>query len=449
MEALRDIEFTQVAADWDSARLGREYEPLLLLMRNGLTTDQRKERGELRVTRIETISDGIIDEQKVRWVSGLKPDQIEKYRIQKGDILFSHINSDPHLGKSAIALKHYTDLLHGMNLLLLRANRRVLVPEFLHFVCCYYRTKGVFLKICSRSVNQSSINQAKLKALEIPLPPLPEQRKIAAVLGLVQRAIGQQERLIALTTELKKALLHKLFTEGLRGEPQKQTEIGPVPESWEIVRLEDVCTFLSGGTPSKKNSEFWTGSIPWVSPKDMKMPRLSDVADHISDTALKEGSSLAPVGSVFVVIRGMILAKDVPFALAEVPMAFNQDMKAIISGPRVLPSFLLYALVAFKRNLFRKVGRSSHGTMTLMSSEIAQFLIPLPDRQTQEVIATAIETVERKDEMHRSKHAILSELFRSLLHDFMTAKFRVSDRDVSELSERIDEHSFSPRVADD
>ena len=49
----------------------------------------------------------------------------------------------------------------------------------------------------------------------------------------MQRAIEQQERLIALTTELKKALLHKLFTEGLRGEPQKQTEIGPVPESWE------------------------------------------------------------------------------------------------------------------------------------------------------------------------------------------------------------------------
>ena len=77
------------------------------------------------------------------------------------------------------------------------------------------------------------------RASAIPLPPFSEQRKIAAVLGLVQRAIEQQERLIALTTELKKALLHKLFTEGLRGEPQKQTEIGPVPESWEVVRFED------------------------------------------------------------------------------------------------------------------------------------------------------------------------------------------------------------------
>ena len=57
------------------------------------------------------------------------------------------------------------------------------------------------------------------------------------MLGVVQRAIEQQERLLALTAELKKALLHKLFTEGLRGEPQKQTEIGPVPESWEVKSL--------------------------------------------------------------------------------------------------------------------------------------------------------------------------------------------------------------------
>jgi type I restriction enzyme S subunit len=74
-----------------------------------------------------------------------------------------------------------------------------------------------------RGATIQGITRDNLKELELYLPPLPEQRKIAAVLGLVQRAIEQQERLIVLTTELKKALLHKLFTEGLRGEPQKET----------------------------------------------------------------------------------------------------------------------------------------------------------------------------------------------------------------------------------
>ncbi len=165
----------------------------------------------------------------------------------------------------------------------------------------------------------------------------------------------------------------------------------------------------------------------------MKKPRLSDVADHISDAALEDGSSLAPTGSVFVVIRGMILAKDVPVALAEVPIAFNQDMKAVIPGPRIIPTFLLYALVAFKQNLFKKVGRSAHGTMTLMSSELAQFSIPLPDKETQEEIAAAISTVERKHEYHRRKRVALTDLFHTLLRQLMTAQIRVHDLDLDEL----------------
>lgn len=283
-----------------------------------------------------------------------------------------------------------------------------------------------------RGATIKGITRDNLKELELWLPPPSEQRKIASVLSLVQRAIEQQERLIALTQELKKSLMRKLFTEGLHGERQKQTDIGPVPESWEVVKLADCCKFMSGGTPSKQKAEFWVGTIPWVSPKDMKKPRLSDVVDHISKAALEDGSALAPAGSVFVVVRGMILAKDVPVALAEVPMAFNQDMKAVVPGPQLVPSFLLYSMVAFKRHLFQKVGRSAHGTMTLLSSEIEQFVIPLPDQRIQQEIADAIAMVEQKEAQHRRKRDGLSDLFRTLLHQLMTAQIRVHDLDLSE-----------------
>ena len=82
---------------------------------------------------------------------------------------------------------------------------------------------------------QPNISQNVIRNFPVRRPPLPEQQKIAGVLGVVQRAMEQQERLLALTAELKKALLHQLFTAGLRGEPQKQTEIGPVPASWDVV----------------------------------------------------------------------------------------------------------------------------------------------------------------------------------------------------------------------
>ena len=95
-------------------------------------------------------------------------------------------------------------------------------------------------------------------------------------------------------------------------------------------------------------------------------------------------------------------------------------------------AFLLYALGTFKRNLFEKVGGSAHGTMTLMSTEISKFAIPLPDRKTQDEIAIAVETVETKIDQHRRKHATLSALFRTLLHQLMTAQLRVHDLDLSD-----------------
>ena len=108
-------------------------------------------------------------------------------------------------------------------------------------------------------------------------------------------------------------------------------------------------------------------------------------------------------------------------------MAFNQDMKAILPGDKLSSAFLLYALCAFRRNLFQKVGRSAHGTMTLMSTEISNFMIPLPGRKTQNEIATALETVETKLEQHQRKHATLTALFRTLLHQLMTAQLRVHE----------------------
>jgi type I restriction enzyme S subunit len=305
--------------------------------------------------------------------------------------------------------------------------------DFLYF---YLRKIEAYIDSLGSGAIFKAINKSQLAELPINEAglPLPEQQKIAHILSTVQRAIEAQERIIQTTTELKKALMHKLFTEGLRGEPQKQTEIGPVPESWEVVRLKDVCHFQSGGTPSKQNPEFWQGTIPWVSPKDMKRPRLNDVEDHISEEALESGSKLAPAGSVFVVVRGMILAKTVPVALAEVPMAINQDMKAIVPGAKLRSDFLLYALEAFRQNLCKKVGRSGHGTCTLMGHEVAAFKIPLPDLKTQEAIASTIQNLERKKELHEEKRTQLQDLFHTLLHELMTAKTSVSEKSFSPAS---------------
>jgi type I restriction enzyme S subunit len=116
-------------------------------------------------------------------------------------------------------------------------------PHFIYY--CLYAGRGRLERAADKTT-VPILNKTNFENFQVVVPPLPEQRKISAVLGLVQRAMEQQEQLLALTAELKKTLLHQLFTHGLRGEPQKQTEIGLVPESWEQRPLEQAGEVVYG-----------------------------------------------------------------------------------------------------------------------------------------------------------------------------------------------------------
>jgi type I restriction enzyme S subunit len=153
-----------------------------------------------------------------------------------------------------------------------------------------------------------------------------------------------------------------------------------VPDGWSLKTIRELCQILSGGTPSKSNTSFWRGNIPWVSGKDMKSPRLYDSIDHIDEAGLSAGSRLAPTGAVFLLVRGMGLAKDLPVAVAKCPMAFNQDIKALIPHSGISGAFLRAAIYQRRDQLLSRIVPSAHGTMTLNLDDVENFSVPLPIR---------------------------------------------------------------------
>lgn len=209
---LKETEIGLVPEEWEVVRLGDYLE----LLRNGITKKQNKEGRGLPVSRIETISSGKINPQKVGYIEGLTEQEIKKYKLHEGDILFSHINSEPYLGNSAIYENEPFVFLHGMNLLMLRVKADLLNPWFLNFLISFYRRKGVFMGIASRAVNQSSINQGRLKLLLLPLPPLSEQKKIASILSAIDQKIEAEESMKKALEDLFKSLLHNLMTAKIR-----------------------------------------------------------------------------------------------------------------------------------------------------------------------------------------------------------------------------------------
>jgi type I restriction enzyme, S subunit len=105
---------------------------------------------------------------------------------------------------------------------------------------------------------------------------------------------------------------------------------GQVPEHWTLQKLKHIAVFTGGGTPSRDNLAFWNGSIPWVSPKDMKSEIIVGAEESITEEGLKSSSSsLIPSGTVLLVVRSGILKHTVPVAINETAVALNQDMKAI------------------------------------------------------------------------------------------------------------------------
>jgi type I restriction enzyme, S subunit len=184
---------------WRNALLG----DVLDSIRNGTSATQNSDRIGVPVTRIETISQGIIDTERVGWIRNVS--QLGDYRLKIGDVLFSHINSIEHIGKCALYEGVPETLFHGMNLLLLRSNSKLIHSEYL--LRCL-RSESINRKIRNRAnlaVNQASLNQLSLKRIGIPLPPLFEQDHIVKILKQAEKIRNLRNSLYALPRNISLA----------------------------------------------------------------------------------------------------------------------------------------------------------------------------------------------------------------------------------------------------
>jgi type I restriction enzyme S subunit len=226
---------------------------------------------------------------------------------------------------------------------------------------------------------EQTILQLAVRGLLVPQDPKDEPARV-----LLQKICAEKDRLIA------EGKVRRDKAQPLNGAPEQPF---PLPPSWGWVRLTDICAVSGGATPSKAVPQNWQGSIPWVSPKDMKVPRIADAQDHVSDAAVSGSLSLIPSGSLLMVVRGMILAHSFPVAETMVPVTINQDMKALTPyEPAVLP-FLVLACQGLKPQILALIDRSSHGTCKLESPKIFGTLFPLPPVAEQSRIVARVESL--------------------------------------------------------
>ena len=280
--------------------------------------------------------------------------------------------------------------------------------EFLYFLLLHIDLKRILGDVGVPGLNREMAYKEKV---EFPATKA-EQQKIAGVLRAVQRAVEQQERLVALTTELKKALLHKLFTQGLRGESQKQTEIGPVSQSWEIKRFDDFTTLQRGKDLTK--TAFRHGTIPVAGSNGV-------IGFHDTFNVAGPGVTVGRSGSV-----GRVIYYPSDF-WAHNTSLFVRNFHG--NNPR----FAAYYLEHQRLDRFR----SGASVPTLDRNQFKDMLIAVPKHDEQAEIARVLETVDHKKTGHESKDTALTDLFRTLLHQLMTTQIRVHNLDLDGILSQV------------
>ena len=193
--------------------------------------------------------------------------------------------------------------------------------------------------------------------------------------------------------------------------------------NWPVFALGDVVRIYSGGTPDKGNSTYWDGDVPWASPKDMRRLRLHDTEDHVSEAAIGSGTRSVDAGTILIVVRSMILARELPIAVAQRRSCFNQDLKAVVPNELLDNGYLLYWLLAHRHEILGIVDEAGHGTKRLQSDRFLSLPICLPPLETQQRIAAILGAYDDLIEVNRRRVAVLEEMARGLFEEWFV-RFR-------------------------
>lgn len=332
-----------------------------------------------------------------------------RFLLRDGDILLNRTNSPDLVGKVAL-WDRSEGAVFPSYIVRFRADEDQAEAAFLNYVLNSDDGQTRLKALSTRGVSQANINPTTFRqAFTLALPPIAEQRRIAAVLDTWDSAIALAERLCAQLTTVE------------------QRRLAVLGDAWDQRTLESFGRFRGGGTPSKAREEYWShGTIPWVSSKDMDGFDLCDTCDHITAAAV-EGSAtnLIPAGSILVVVRSGILRHTVPVAINARPVAINQDIKALLVHDGTLGWLvgrLLFLRQAQLRDAAVKIGTTVE---SIDIDALRSFEIPFPANEQVASVTGLFKTMAAERRLHTERLSLLYRQKRGLMQKLLTGEWRV------------------------
>jgi type I restriction enzyme S subunit len=267
----------------------------------------------------------------------------------------------------------------------------------------------------SNSGGQKNLSAGIVKSIQVPVPPLFEQHKIAKILSTWDKAIATSEQLLANSQQQKKGLMQQLLTGEKRLEGFKQ--------AWSRVKVSKMGSISSGGTPDTTKKEYWDGGINWLTPTDvtsLKSRYVFSTNKTISEKGLKNSSAkMLPRGALLICTRATIGA----MAISKTEIATNQGFKNLIPNAEFSVEFLYYLFTFNVKELVRKSSGSTFLELSKSDFEKLTFLCPCLDEQHK--IASVLIAADDAISVQQQKLHYLKQEKKALMQQLLTGKRRV------------------------
>ncbi len=388
--------FIEIPKDWDVVRLGD-----ILTLKNG-------ERPQL-------VEDGKYPVYGANGIMGYS----NKYLVSNDfTVIIGRVGAsgEVHLGKGKIWISDNAIYSESYD------EHRVYLP----FV--YYLLKFKQLNKFATRTTHPIITQNFLKSFLISLPPLEEQKKIAHVLRTIDNAIEIVEKAIEKLERIKKAMMEQLLTKGIGHKEFKMVELDgrtiEIPKDWEIVKLKDVVkAFISGGTPSTKNPEYWDGDIPWITSAYISGYYITSGEKYITRKGLENSSTnIVPKDNIIIATR-VGLGKA---AINLIDIAINQDLTGlIIDKGTIEPEFLVRYLTS--NLIISRIISSARGTTIkgITRKFLENLPIVKPPLEEQKQIAKILKTIDKAIELKKKKEEKLERMKKAVMDKLLTGQVRI------------------------
>lgn len=321
-----------------------KFKDVFPFIKNGANIKQDVNAGGIPITRIETLAGGEFNTSRLGYANIFDISPYYEYVLNSGDILMSHINSPAYLGRAVVFEDKYDIVIHGMNLLRLKANKELIDSRYAVYLFSGNIFKEHIRKITKKSVNQASFSINNLKEIELQLPSIENQVIIAEKLDKLKILIKKKNRLILFLDEIVKSRFIEMF-----GDPNASRT------KYKLVPIHMVTDCM---VPGRDKPKSFTGEIPWITINDLNIngyTNKSKLGLGLTIDEVKEvNRKCVPQGSVLMSCVGNLGL----CSIASVDVVINQQLHSYQCNEFINNLYLMYYL-SFKNTYMNKIASST------------------------------------------------------------------------------------------